>query len=485
MFLGYDSLKIIVNELDTSLQGGIIRKIFQPLSDTIILNIYSKTGNFNLLISSHPRYSRIHLTKENLPNPSFPPPFCQILRKYLQNSKVIKVSIDELLPAISIDFIKGEDIYILQCEITGQFSNILLLDKENKIIYPLKKFTSKFREVAPYKEYIKPRVNEKLFNKGVPLEFFYNYKNNINEIKEPFTFNILLDLFYNEYIKKEEINRLRKELISNFEKEKKKLITYKEKLYNEISIASQFEAFKIKGDLISCNLDKIRKGEKRVKLVNYYDPDLKEIEIELEPSLTPLENAEIFYKKYKKLKGKEEKIKEAILKIEKKINFIDENVRFIENASYNELYEYKKNDKLQGVTKKAGLNSEKKDYREFIIGKWRILVGKDAHKNDKLVTHIGRPYEFWLHVRDYPGSHVILRGPDKESIPSREILLIGAQLAAYYSKGNKNSKIEVIYTRLKNVFKKKGSPVGAVFCKEFKSIFVIPKKPDDFLEEDF
>lgn len=104
-----------------------------------------------------------------------------------------------------------------------------------------------------------------------------------------------------------------------------------------------------------------------------------------------------------------------------------------------------------------------------------IYIGRNGRENDEVTFHIAGPDDFWLHVADYSGSHVVVRNPAKDRDLEPDVLVKAAQLAAFYSQARNSSKVEVHYTRRRHVSKPKRSKAGMVKLQEFKSISVEPK----------
>lgn len=108
---------------------------------------------------------------------------------------------------------------------------------------------------------------------------------------------------------------------------------------------------------------------------------------------------------------------------------------------------------------------------------FEILVGKKAADNDYLTFRIARSLDLWMHAADYPGSHVVIRNPNRKEIPNRT-LVEAAQLAAFYSSGSKQTKAAVNYTQKKFVNKPRRSAPGLVSLSSFKTLLVEPKVGD-------
>lgn len=121
-----------------------------------------------------------------------------------------------------------------------------------------------------------------------------------------------------------------------------------------------------------------------------------------------------------------------------------------------------------------------KRFRSVIVDGREILVGRSSRDNDELTFQMATPDDFWLHVGDYSGSHVVIRNPSREKDPPENVLTKAAQLAAYFSQARNSSKVEVHYTRRKHVSKPRKAKPGLVRLLEFKSIAVEPR---NWLEE--
>jgi len=111
-------------------------------------------------------------------------------------------------------------------------------------------------------------------------------------------------------------------------------------------------------------------------------------------------------------------------------------------------------------------------------GGWLALAGKTADDNDLLSLQFARPDEFWFHVHNQPGSHVILRGPDDENLqPGLKLLEQAAAVAAWHSKARNSSRCTVDCTRARNVSKPKGAPPGTVTVSHIRLLKIKPALP--------
>jgi predicted ribosome quality control (RQC) complex YloA/Tae2 family protein len=108
---------------------------------------------------------------------------------------------------------------------------------------------------------------------------------------------------------------------------------------------------------------------------------------------------------------------------------------------------------------------------------WEVWVGRTNTENDLITHRLSNPHDFWFHVVGVPGSHVILRRPTRNSIPKPKTLVEAAQIAAYFSKARKQTRVPVIYTERKFVSKPKRAKPGLAYCSRERELLVRPKKP--------
>ena len=117
-----------------------------------------------------------------------------------------------------------------------------------------------------------------------------------------------------------------------------------------------------------------------------------------------------------------------------------------------------------------------KAFRSVQVDNFEVLIGKGDADNDRLTFKVATGADFWLHVAGVPGSHVVIRNPDKVSEPPREVLERAAQLAAWHSKARDGGKVEVHWCRIADISKPKGFAPGKVILKTFKSLRVYPRE---------
>jgi len=261
------------------------------------------------------------------------------------------------------------------------------------------------------------------------------------------------------------ISKLKKE-IANIEGNIKNL-------NSTIEEFKQAERHKIHGDLILANLVSINEGDEYLELD---DPaSTGKIKIKLKKDLTPAENANYYYDKYKKQKN-------AISEIERKVKVFEREKEKLtkEMNELESIEDFKDIKKLEKEAIKEGKPDETSRFRKFVLSdKYEVWVGKDSKANDLLTTKYAAPHDLWFHVRGSSGSHTVLKVAGKKDDVNKDIIKKAAAISAYYSKARNASMIPVAYCEKKFVKKPKGAKAGAVIMMREKVVNVKPGLPDD------
>lgn len=285
-------------------------------------------------------------------------------------------------------------------------------------------------------------------------------------------FNKACEVFYSKKAKIEKtqskIQNTKKLIKTNIARLEKKLALQKK----EIDIAKNREEIKIKADLIKANLYKIQKGQSCITLENFYN-DMKPIIVDLNPCLSANQNAQKYYKTYRKLKNSEKFLNEEINKNNLEIEYLESTLDLLERVESfsdidfirNELFE-------QGYIKNSkGKIKEKQKIKEVKLNKdFKVLIGKNNNQNDKITLKLAQKNDIWFHTKNIPGSHVVIITNNK--IPNEEILIKAAKLAAQNSKARFSSKVLVDYTLIKHVKKPNGAKPGKVIYTNYKTLSI-------------
>ena len=258
-----------------------------------------------------------------------------------------------------------------------------------------------------------------------------------------------------------------------------------DRLYNklnkqekELIESENAQIYKIKGELITSYIYMIEKGMESVEVANFYDLEYKNIKISLNTNFTPSENAQKYFKKYNKLKTAKKEITSQMEITKEEIDYLENIMLSIENCeNLAELMDIR--EELGKVGYIRSKNNSKKETKlttkphEFVSSNgFKILVGKNNKQNDHLTLKVASNEDIWMHTKNIPGSHVIIKTEGKE-VPD-ETIFEGAMLAAFFSKSKMSSQVPVDYTKKKNVKKPNGAKPGMVIYDTNNTIYVTP-----------
>lgn len=258
-----------------------------------------------------------------------------------------------------------------------------------------------------------------------------------------------------------------------------------DRLYNklnkqekELIESENADIYKIKGELITSYIYMIEKGMESVEVANFYDLEYKNIKISLNTNFTPSENAQKYFKKYNKLKTAKKEITSQMEITKEEIDYLENIMLSIENCeNLAELMDIR--EELGKVGYLRSKNNSKKETKlttkphEFVSSNgFKILVGKNNKQNDHLTLKVASNEDIWMHTKNIPGSHVIIKTEGKE-VPD-ETIFEGAMLAAFFSKSKMSSQVPVDYTKKKNVKKPNGAKPGMVIYDTNNTIYVTP-----------
>lgn len=486
-----------------------INKISQISDNEFLFQIRSKGKNEQLFISVQSKSYRFHISNLKY-NTSFEPSsFLMILRKYLTQS--ILFGIEQLngdrvvcLKFQALNNLKDKVTYYLYLEFFGKYTNIILVNQDNKIIDCLKKTSlTNNRILFPQAAYTQSFNHEKknLFkDQSSKLEEYngiskliadlnlsskeiYSKLMNSNKIYYypslekfhliPFSDTQCLeyDLFeamdkiYFQDENRKRINEISGN-ISHFvkkelEKSNKKLV----KLNSSLKEAQDLDKYKRCADLLYAYHFQLKDY---IKVAELTDFDGNNIKIELDSKYTIKENAKRYYKKYTKAKTALHMIAEQIEKTKKSIHYFNEisdQLEFIQLEDALEIAEE------LNLNSKKQIKSNRKKQPNFLIleiDNVIIYVGKNNIQNDYITNKISKKHYLWFHVKDFHGSHVVVN----QSEVSEEILRLCASLAAYYSKARYSSSIPVNYCLLKQLKATRGNALGMVFLGNYKTIYI-------------
>ncbi len=290
----------------------------------------------------------------------------------------------------------------------------------------------------------------------------------------------IIEDYYKTKDFKERVHQRTADLRKSISIKLERLYHKQKKIEKELRDADNADEFKVKGELLTSYIYMIQKGMESVEVANFYDPNYSNIRIALNKNLTPSENAQKYFKKYNKLKTAKIELTSQIAICNEEIEYLENIMLGIENCENLEELDDIKDELIKlGYAKAPFRYKAKKDIdpttkpNQFTSSDgFTILVGKNNKQNDYLTLRIADPEDLWMHTKNIPGSHVIIKCAGKE-VPDNT-LLEAATLAAYFSKARLSSQVPVDYTMKKHVKKPSGSKPGMVIYETNSTIYVTP-----------
>lgn len=319
-----------------------------------------------------------------------------------------------------------------------------------------------------------------LYHRGIPAEFsaipLTCFDGGDYEAKPMASISELLESYYAE---KNVITRIRQKSVDL----RKIVQTALERNYKKYDLqqkqlkdTEKRDKYKVYGELLNTYGYELSGGEKELKCLNYYTNE--EIRIPLDPQLTAQENAQKHFDKYNKLKRTSEALTELTEETHREIEHLESISAALDIALKEEdLVQIKEELMEYGYIKKRNMGSKKpritsKPFHYLSSDGFHIYVGKNNYQNEELTFKVASGSDWWFHAKGIPGSHVIVKTEGKE-LPDRTFEEAGA-LAAYYSKGRQNEKVEIDYIQRKHVKKAAGGAPGFVIYHTNYSLMAAP-----------
>ena len=303
------------------------------------------------------------------------------------------------------------------------------------------------------------------------------YEDLITQEPQP-SFSALLDTFY---AKRDSLERMRqktqalRKTLTNLHNRTARKLANQQK---ELEATFDREHLRRLGDIVTANLHVISRGQARLTAVDFYDPEMKEIDIPLNPAISPQQNAAKFYKDYQKAKNAERILTEQIANGEQELAYLESVLDALTRVECERDIQEIRTELADGrylreTGQKKRMKAAPSKPMEFRSSSGlTILVGRNNRENDLLTTKLASKGDLWLHTQKIHGSHVILvcsgTEPDDQSVTE------AAQLAAWFSQARDGQNIPVDVTAVKNVKKPAGAKPGMVVYYTYRTAYVTP-----------
>lgn len=557
--MAFDGITIanLTAELNETLLDGRIYKIVQPEKDELLLTVKNHGGQFRLLMSASPTLPLLYLTQENKQAPMTAPNFCMLLRKHLQNARIVEITQPdfERVVVFSLEHLNELGDMCrkkLVIELMGKHSNLIFTDENNCIIDSIKRISgmvSSVREVLPGRDYYIPKTQDKqnpltadlngiktavsqrampvfqalytsftglspviaqeiCYRAGVDADRAANTlsdgalsalaeaftqmmhcveqktfaPNIIYEGKEPreyaafpltiyagaqtVAYERMSQLLEDYYAQKSAVTRIRQKsadlrriVQTAYERNIKKY----DLQCRQLQDTEKREKYKIYGELLNTYGYGAPEGASSLEALNYYTNEA--VTIPLDPALSAGENAKKYFERYGKLKRTNEALLALTKETKAEIDHLESILTSMDIArSEEDLTEIREELVESGYIRRRGGGKRpritSRPFHYVSSDGFHMYVGKNNYQNEELTFRFANGGDWWFHAKGIPGSHVIVKTQGNE-LPDRTYEEAAA-LAAHYSKGAGQDKVEIDYTLRKNVKKPNGSKPGFV-----------------------
>ena len=527
---------LLLHTLTTKLEQLTPCKIgkMQNISDEeILFHIYPRqTKAMRLVINVHSNMSRVYISNTIRNTQPVPSNFVMVLRKQCSQAiitKIEQIGFDRILCFHIEARNEFQDISHLKlyAELMGKYANLVLVNQDSIIIDALKRipvFENSNRLVHPGAKYTLPPqpikqdplhikeldMDQSLveqvygFSPLLSKEFIYrmhnqeNFESIVNELLESNSLYVYKKDFHcielkhlNEkpiiydfmdgldhlFLEKEQKQRIKEQCGDVFKTVDKELVKLKKKLPKLIDSFHQSQdylKYKEYGDLLFAYQSQIKK-EKIVCLESFETQKTNEIPLDMRFDIK--ENANRFYQKYHKLKRGQTILQEQIAQCKKDIEYFEQLHQQLQHCQVEDALEIREELIKERVLmpKKTAKKQKKKKIPNILclrLTNAQIYIGKNNVQNSYITHQLSRKQDIWFHVKDYHGSHVLI----KTNHLDEDLIRMCANLAAFFSKGKNSSSVPVDYCPISQIKKVPGSKIGFVTMKSYKTIYVDPEQ---------
>lgn len=313
---------------------------------------------------------------------------------------------------------------------------------------------------------------------GKKMDMYYCPLTQADEVRQfDGTFNQLLATYYQEKVQRDHIYQLSGDVIQKVQQTLKRNHDKLTHLEKDRKVAENSENYRIYGELLSAFAHQVQKGQKEVSLPNYYD-DNQPLTIPLKEHKSPIENSQMYFKKYAKYRDSLKYIDQQVQRTLEENAYLEGIMVQLDQAEVADVEDIKQELQEQGIGFKKNKSIKKRAKSQSKPRRFKssdgvmIYVGRNNQQNDNLSLKKASKNHWWFHTKNIPGAHVIVES-DK---PSDETITQAAQIAAYYSKSQQSANVPVDTVQVKQLRKPNGAKPGFVIYEGQKTIYVTPEQ---------
>ncbi len=474
--MNYPLLQQVVGELTRVLPAAKTEKIIPLGKGGLCFRFRSAKRFYHLLLSPDRSRPRIHLMSHRPAAAEHPGTFYLQVRKYFQGARLEGIAISGNDRIVEMNFGRSDAWSILIFELFGSKANLILTDAQHKmeaVLYPTTPDAASGRVLLPGMVYEAPVPRMHPAESGLPQGLRLPESTDETDVG----INLAVEAWFETALQEQETASLRRRLVRIIERELGRAERRIGAIQSDLQTADKSDEFRRYGEILLAKMGNLDLGQGHCTVTDF---DGNEISISLDPQLSVAENADRYFKKYKKGKAGSALLRERLDAARADTEFYHSVQRELQTSGTDDLERINRvlraRGMLPGKDRSAVRNGRTTSvpYRVVRIAGWDVLIGKSAAGNDYITMNLAKPDDLWLHAEGIPGSHVLVRNPGKRDVP-QEILRKAASFAAYHSKAKNAGRVAIAYTDAKYVRKPKGAKPGMVVLAQRKTIMAVPE----------
>ncbi len=466
--LNWREIDLVLEELD--LAGTVIQEARQPSHDRIVLDLFrphaAEAGaggrgveRLSLLVCLSNRFPRIHAVTGRMANPARAPRFAMFLRAHAKGGKISASSQVGHERVVRLEVVRNDGRILLWIRLWGSATNLIVTDENGLILDAFYRRPKRGEVSGGHFEVPQAREPSPLYE--------------VRELAGEGSFNERLGRYFEQVESEAQRGQLAAQAEAELSMREAKLAATLQKLESRRAEYANLERWKELGDLITSNLHLAKKGERWLRVEDWHR-DGAPVDIELVVSLSPVQNAERYYERYRKARDGRQRLERDVAELTAALAEVErQRARVTAGADIATIREARAAGTAppgRGAVRKPGSRPEAPGLL-FTSPPWRLLVGRSARENDELLRHHVRGNDWWFHARDWTGAYVFVKS-DAGKPPPLEVMLDAANLAIHFSRGKSAGGGDVYYTQVKYLRRAKDGPRGLVLPTQEKNISV-------------
>jgi len=467
MSLSLTEIQHVLEEVRPGVVGGRLDNAFLPDDAALVLTFYAQRAKRHLLVVAAPGLSRLHFISDRPAGQGSPPPFLREVRRVCKGRSLADVRLLGSDRIVQLVFGRPDDpAASLVAELTGRTSNVYLLSPDGRIITTLRSVRKSHRPLRPGALYEPPDGPPP--SAGALVDRFADHAASYCEA---------IERHYAQADADQRLRSLRSRLASQLKARRKRLARLIDNLERDVAGADEAERLRLYGELLKCQLRAVPPRAASVALPNLFAPDEPDVVVPLLPNLSPRQNMERYFRRYKKLSASRTQGEARLADARRRLDAIDADATAVQEALT--VAELEDLTTVVGLPAKGGKPRRRRaePFHRFVSADGlAILVARNSRANDELTFRTARGNDQWLHVEGYTGSHVVVRVPKGKSMP-KETLLDAATLAVHFSQLRRSGGGPVAYCACRNVAKPKGAGPGQVLYTQSKTLHLDVERP--------